>query len=150
MRRKQGRENEGKEKYEVADSAQKWNWPANKVISMGRKVSKSESIPASGRKRRNGRENQKPRAKRKMLLSRRIMLFENRLQIGNSEIELISRNFGRRRLLSGWILLRCQIYFTLSLSDLAQISDDFRDGVREEGTQKAGENVKLKDMRQIH
>ena len=143
MRRKKGRENEGKEKYEVADSAQKWNWPANKVISMGRKVSKSESIPASGGKR-NDRENRKPRAKRKMLLSPRKMLFENRLQIGNSEIELISRNLGRRRLLSGWILLRCQIYFTLSLSDLAQISDDFRDGVREEEPRRQGKTKSWK------
>ena len=93
-------------------------------------------------------ESQEPRERCYFYLLK--ILLENRLQIGNSEIELISRNLGRRRLLSGWILLRCQIYFTLSLSDLAQISDDFRDGVREEGTQKAGENVKLKDMRQIH
>ena len=91
-----------------------------------------------------GRENRKPRAKRKMLLSPRKMLFENRLQIGNSEIELISRNLGRRRLLSGWILLRCQIYFTLSLSDLAQISDDFRDGVREEEPRRQGKTKSWK------
>ena len=81
-------------------------------------------------------ESQEPRERCYFYLLK--ILLENRLQIGNSEIELISRNFGRRRLLSGWILLRCQIYFTLSLSDLAQISDDFRDGVREEEPRRQG------------